>query len=90
MESYEIIIEGMVQGVGYRYFATNQARIYDIVGYVKNLYDGRVKIIAQGEENNLQNFIHHLHQGPRQAHIADLHQSLFVGAEKFSDFSVRF
>lgn len=90
MESYEIILEGRVQGVGYRHFAVNHARVLSIVGCIKNLFDGRVKVIAQGNEGNLQHFIAQLHQGPRMAHVTDIHKDLYVGDEKFTTFSVRY
>ena len=89
MEAYEVIVDGRVQGVGYRYFAVNQAHIYQIIGCVKNLYDGRVKIIAEGKEKNIQLFIKQLHQGPRLAHVTNIKTSPFVGKENFSDFAVR-
>jgi len=90
MEAYEIIVDGRVQGVGYRHFAVTQARALHICGCVKNLYDGRVKIIASGETENLQKFIDRLQQGPRFAHVCDLDKELYLGKENFRDFSVRF
>jgi len=90
MESIELIISGRVQGVGFRHFAANQARALHIQGFIKNLYDGRIEIIAQGEKDALELFICQLNNGPRLAHVCDIEQSIFVGKENFTDFSVRF
>ena len=90
MESIELIISGRVQGVGYRHFVANHARSLHIVGFVKNLYDGRVKVVAQGNQTAIEQLIILLQSGPRFAHICDIEQSLFIGKENFTEFSVRF
>lgn len=41
------LISGIVQGVGYRYFALRAAKRHGIVGYVRNLHDGRVEVVAR-------------------------------------------
>lgn len=48
MLAARITVSGRVQGVGFRWWATNQARQVDLVGHVANLPDGRVEILAQG------------------------------------------
>ena len=48
-----IYFSGMVQGVGFRYRATYLAQTRELTGWVKNLYDGRVEMEIQGEENNI-------------------------------------
>jgi len=60
----QIIVSGRVQGVGYRYFAEKNARACDICGYVKNLYDGRVEVVAEGIKEQVDAFIDRLKQGP--------------------------
>lgn len=51
-----VIIQGQVQGVGYRYFAMKTAQQASIVGWVKNREDGSVELIAQGEESAIEQF----------------------------------
>lgn len=63
------IISGLVQGVGYRYFAYKAAEKYGIVGYAKNLYDGTVEIIAEGDVDKLQLFKSDLMQGPSRSRV---------------------
>lgn len=49
-----LCVTGMVQGVGFRFFAINRARKYGITGWVRNLYDGRVEIEAEGNRSDLE------------------------------------
>lgn len=53
----KVFYTGRVQGVGFRYTAQNLARGFDILGTVRNLDDGRVELIAEGEEEELQVFL---------------------------------
>ena len=56
-------VYGRVQGVGYRYFVKEKAQNLDLFGYVKNLEDGTVEVLAQGREENLQKLIEELKMG---------------------------
>ncbi len=51
---------GTVQGIGFRYTTERFARRLPITGFVKNLADGRVELVAEGEEPLLQNFLHEI------------------------------
>ncbi|MBI2223155.1 MAG: acylphosphatase [Acidobacteria bacterium] len=67
------IVSGRVQGVGFRFFAEEQARAEHLSGYVRNLPDGRVEAVAQGEEQSVLRFERALNRGPRSAiveHVA--------------------
>lgn len=57
MKTLEIIVKGYVQGVGFRYFVQKEAKSIGIKGYVKNLENGDVLIIAQGENYQLEEFV---------------------------------
>ncbi len=57
---YEVIFSGTVQGVGFRFTARNIAAKYKINGWVMNIPDGKVKLLAEGEEKDLNNFISEL------------------------------
>ncbi len=52
-----VTARGSVQGVGYRYFVTDCALQAGVTGYVRNMADGSVQVIAEGSEESLQNFI---------------------------------
>jgi acylphosphatase len=58
-------VRGRVQGVGYRYFAQREAAALGVVGYAKNLDDGRVEVYAVGDQSRLGDLLARLHQGPR-------------------------
>jgi acylphosphatase len=64
MKRLKIIVEGRVQGVGFRWFAKETAKRYELTGSVKNKMDGTVEIHAQGEEKSLENFKKKIEQGP--------------------------
>jgi len=83
-------VKGAVQGVGYRYFVQNRARELQLSGFVQNLPNGSVKIVAEGKTSDLQKFLVMLKQGPRQAIVQaiDLVWEEFSG--QFSDFQVKF
>jgi acylphosphatase len=63
------VIAGRVQGVGFRFFAEDQARIHHVSGYVRNLPDGRVEALAEGEDKAVEAFERALHRGPRGARV---------------------
>jgi tRNA pseudouridine55 synthase len=65
-------VYGRVQGVGYRYFVKEKAQSLGIFGYVKNLEDGSVEVLAQGREENLQKLIEELKKGPFLARVDKL------------------
>ena len=70
---YKILITGHVQGVGYRWRATGEARILGIKGFVKNLSDGNVYIEAEGTVQQLDNFVSLVQKrsGPRFCRICE-------------------
>ena len=62
-------VSGMVQGVGYRYFARQLAQRLGIAGYVKNLRDGRVEVYAIGPASVLESIRTELERGPNGASV---------------------
>ncbi len=63
------VISGRVQGVGYRFFTEASARREGLGGFVRNLEDGRVEALAEGEQTALDRFERALHQGPPGARV---------------------
>ena len=71
----KFIISGEVQGVGYRFFAQRVAARHQVVGYVRNLADGRVEAVAEGTQESVEGFKHDLAAGPGYAtveHVEEL------------------
>ena len=65
-QSVILIIHGRVQGVGFRYFVKQKADVLGITGFVKNQLGGAVYVEAEGEEVQLQLFIHFCRQGSKR------------------------
>ncbi len=56
-ECWNLFFSGQVQGVGFRYNAWRVAKQFEVSGWVRNLADGRVEMIAQGERTTLRQFV---------------------------------
>jgi acylphosphatase len=85
-----IVVHGMVQGVGFRYFAYRQATIRGLKGYVRNRPDGTVETVVEGERGMIEDYVRELNIGPRYARVTrvDVQWEPFVG--EFKSFEVRF
>lgn len=64
------VVSGHVQGVGFRWFVRNAARELGLIGWVRNLADGRVEAEASGTPEALDAFERRLREGPRGAAVA--------------------
>lgn len=89
-KSIEIIVEGRVQGVGFRAFTLSQAFLFEINGYVENLSNGQVKIIANGEEDKLKKFIEKMRKGPLYSTTKNLKIYDITIPEQFDDFNIKY
>ena len=88
--SVHIVVEGLVQGVGYRWYAARRAEALGIRGFVRNLYDGTVEVQAAGDRSILEALIGDLKVGPRSAHVTNLKIEWGVpGNEPDSHFEIR-
>jgi acylphosphatase len=84
-----IFISGRVQGVGFRAFIRREAAVLNIKGWAKNLVDGRVETIIQGDKKKVSQMIAKLREGPSYAKVENLN----INDEKptdFSDFKIKF
>ena len=68
------IISGEVQGVGFRFFAQRVAARHQVVGYVRNLADGRVEIHAEGTPESVEGFKHDIAAGPLHARVEQVEE----------------
>jgi acylphosphatase len=90
MLQLRFLIEGRVQGVGYRYFCRDRALQLGIKGYAKNLPDGRVEVIAEGNEGQLAQLESALREGPSFGRVDTLLKTVSeIGSSAYADFSIR-
>ena len=64
-----LLISGRVQGVGFRWFTLHKAQALGIVGWTRNLPDGRVEVVAKGRRESVADLEAALHHGPRLARV---------------------
>lgn len=76
-----IEITGIVQGVGFRWFAREKARRWGLAGWVRNRPDGSVEVLVEGSSASIEGFIEMLRAGPPGAAVADLRRSESNGTE---------
>lgn len=86
----ECIIRGRVQMVMFRDFTARAARGLELVGAVKNLSDGTVQVIAQGEEDALTKLIEKLHAGPTLARVDAVSVKWREPVHSFTTFSISY
>ncbi len=72
MPAYRYIVQGRVQGVGFRYFTRQQAEALGIAGYARNRPDGSVEVVAEGTDDALRDFEARLRAGPDFAAVSGL------------------
>ena len=82
-------VDGWVQGVGYRYFVVNNAFALGLRGYVRNLSDGSVEVLAQGTRPTLERLLTILQRGPSAAEVHEIRTHWGQPTEHISGFHVR-
>lgn len=66
------LVSGRVQGVGFRFFAERAARAAGVRGWVRNLSDGRVETLAEGEESAVARYLEKIREGPMGGRVDDV------------------
>lgn len=84
----KFLVSGMVQGVGYRFFAQRIAARYQIRGYVKNLPDGRVEALVEGPDDKVEAFKHDLATGPEFSEVERLEELVLDPSGRYSAFRI--
>src|SRR5262245_9389173 len=86
----EVLVDGQVQGVGYRNFAQRRALEWRLTGYAVNLPDGRVKIRAEGDLDSIEQFVRDLGKGPPLARVDRVDVSRVAYTGRYGEFGIRF
>lgn len=86
----EAIVRGRVQGVYYRQTTVQTARALGVTGWVANLRNGNVKVVAEGTRPALDRLLAWLHTGPAMAHVDDVEADWSEATGQFAGFDVHY
>jgi acylphosphatase len=86
----ELVVEGLVQGVGFRNFAQRRASLLGLGGYVMNLKDGRVRVHAEGRRELIEDLARHLEKGPPLSHVQRVTVRWIPASGRFPSFEIRY
>jgi len=84
----DALITGMVQGVGFRYFVLKSAQDLGLAGWVRNRWDGRVEVAAEGPHEALNQLLLKLRRGPMGAKVDDVQYEFSDSTGEFKQFAV--
>ena len=79
---------GHVQGVGFRYTVKNIALCHDVSGYVRNLPDGRVELVMEGPDQEMDELVNEICQR-MSGYVKKVDHNLFPATGEFSQFCIR-
>lgn len=85
-----VLISGLVQGVSFRAYTRSAARRAGVTGWVRNLSDGRVEAVFEGEPENVSQIVAWCRKGPSYSRVAhvEVHEEEPTG--EFEDFDIAF
>lgn len=84
----EVIIKGQVQGVGYRYFVSRRAKAFDLKGWVRNLSNGNVEAVFEGNDGDVRKVLDACREGPGSAVVEDIDIAESEFQNKFTRFEI--
>lgn len=87
--SARILVHGMVQGVYYRQSLKRTALSNSVTGWARNLTDGRVEALLQGDKKNIEKIIQWAREGPPRSHVSKVEVEWDVPAKTYDKFKVR-
>ena len=82
MKACRYVVSGRVQGVGFRYFVEDEAIGIGVSGWVRNLRDGSVEVLAMGDDRQLEQLEKKLWEGPALARVTHLHAEESVAPDR--------
>jgi acylphosphatase len=86
----EIVVNGLVQGIGFRYFVVREAKKLGLNGFVNNLYTGEVLTVVEGEKAIVDEMIKKLRVGPSHASVKSCKVNWQEPKNEFTEFEVKF
>lgn len=88
MRRVHLFISGRVQGVCFRAETCDEAQRLGVKGWVRNLSDGKVEAVAEGEDDAIEEFIKYCREGPPGAHVRNVEISEESFKNEFEDFGI--
>jgi acylphosphatase len=88
-ENAKITVKGIVQGVGYRWYADRTARKYEVKGFVENLADGSVFLEVEGKKTEIEFLIKDLQSGPKMATVEEVIVEWSKAHNLFINFKIK-
>jgi acylphosphatase len=85
-----ITVSGRVQGVYYRSYACDEARVLGITGWVRNIKGGRVEAVLEGDEQALREMVDWCWRGPPSSRVVEVEVEWEEPSGEFTDFSVTY
>lgn len=89
MARLHAIVEGDVQGVGFRYFVVDHAQSLGLAGWVRNRWDDTVEVTAEGDRQSLEKLVEKLHRGPRSAFVSKVEVDWETAKGEFKQFWIK-
>jgi len=89
MKSLHCLVSGKVQGVNFRAWVKDQAEAFGLKGWVRNLNDGRVEVLAQGDETSLNAMRGKLAQGSTFSRVENVECNWMDYDKQYSAFELR-
>lgn len=90
MNRYYIVVEGRVQGVGFRFFCSMTAKPLDLTGWVRNMDNGMVELEVQGSDESIEKFIRTIKKGNRFIRVDELYQKKIETLPQEKTFTERY
>ncbi|HOK57199.1 MAG TPA: acylphosphatase [bacterium] len=90
MKRYHLYVKGIVQGVGFRWYAQRIGNSIGVSGWVKNLPDGSVEIVVEGEKEKIEIFIEEMKNGYLGKNITEIEKIEEDFKGEFKGFEIRF
>ncbi len=84
-----LVVSGVVQGVGFRYFVYRKVIPLGLKGFVRNLYNGDVEIEVEGDRSLIETLISDMKIGPRSSHVSNVRVTWTEAQQKYRGFEIR-
>ena len=83
------IVDGRVQGVGFRYFTQERAVQLGLTGWVRNRWNGTVELVAEGPKADLETLLRAVRRGPRVGTTQNVNVDWLENRDEFGSFRIR-